>query len=470
MSKRSEYEYQDIRKLTNQHNINHNKVWTQGRVHKIRSPGKNIFIVLRYQDQLVQAIGNKKNLGNELFKEMSKITPESIINIYGKLVNSPFEIKFTSYKNLEFQIENFEMVSEAAALPFSIDDANDHGESFRSIVGSEVRHDSRWLDLRIPVNNSIFKIQSQVCQLFRNYLLENDFIEIHTPKTIGAASESGAEVFELEYFGKKAYLAQSPQLYKQMAINSDFDRVFEIGPVFRAEKSFTSRHLCEFTGLDLEMTISPNSDYHEVLHMIWNTLVYIFDNLKVKCQKEIDIIKEKLPFDEVVYSKEPVIINFVDGVAMLNKHGLDEYGCESIQDPFKDLSTANERTLGELVKEKYGVDLFILDKYPSDVRPFYTMLCEDDPTYSKSYDIIFRCTEISSGAQRVNGYNMLLERVKEKGIDPDSIKHYIESFSHGSKPHGGCGFGLERIVSLYLDLGSVKKASFCYRDPDTLEP
>ncbi len=164
-----------------------------------------------------------------------------------------------------------------------------------------------------------------------------------------------------------------------------------------------------------------------------------------------------------MYTKEPLIISFKDGVSLLKEKGFQ-------QEELQDISTENEKNLGDIIKEKYGVDLFILNKYPSNARPFYTMIDQEDINYTNSFDIIFRGKEISSGAQRVNSYDMLIERIKEKGIDQNSLGKYVESFRHGSIPHGGCGFGVERLVSYYLDLKSVKNTSFCYRDPETLEP
>ena len=293
--------------------------------------------------------------------------------------------------------------------------------------------------------------------------MTNNFIEIHTPKIIGIASEGGAEVFKLEYFDKPAFLAQSPQLYKQMAINSDFDRVFEIGSVFRAEESLTNRHMCEFIGLDLEMVISPNRDYRQVQEMIWNTLIYIFDNIKNNQHEEISCIKAKQPFDDPKYTINPLILKFSDCVTLLRNDGKS-------QDDFADLNTENEKRIGQLVKEQYDSDLFIIDQYPSNVRPFYTMESACDPLYSNSFDIIFRCTEICSGSQRIHDYETLLNKIIKRDIDPTTIKYYLESFSHGTMPMGGCGFGIERIVSLYLNLGNVKLASFCPRDPKRLFP
>lgn len=457
----SQFSIVDLRYITD-HDLN-KPISIRGRIYKIRVTGNIGFIVLRYQTSTLQIIATKKMLGLEQFKKLAGLTVESFIDCYGTIRDSPVKIESTSYHYFEMDLNTFEVVSLSKSIPFQIDDANDFGESFRSDVKTHTKMEHRWLDLRTPVNNSIFKIESSITQYFRNYLLQQNFIEIHSPKLIGAASEGGAQAFSLQYFDKQAYLAQSPQLYKQMAINSDFDRVFEIGSVFRAENSLTIRHLCEFIGLDIEMALGQGKNYREVQEMIWNALVYIFDNLKAHNKKEIECVREKIHFEDPVYPKEPLIIKFVDCVDMLREDG-------KTQEDLEDLSSENEKRLGELVKEKFNSDLFIIDQYPANVRPFYTMQSSENEAYSNSFDIIFRCTEISSGSQREHNYDTLMHKVMEKNINPDTLKYYLESFSHGSRPHGGAGIGFERIVSLYLNLGNVKLASFCPRDPKRLFP
>lgn len=453
--------YVDIRQLTNQ-DLN-KPIQIRGRVHKIRVTGNIGFIILRYQNHSLQIIATKKQLGPDVIKQLSHLTLESVIDCYGLIRESPTKIEATSYHDFEMDLFAYNVVSLAKPLPFQIDDANDAGSSFRSTVNNQLQLDCRWLSLRTPVNNSVFRIQSATTQYFREWLNKNKFIEIHSPKLIGAASEGGSQAFQLQYFDRPAFLAQSPQLYKQMAINADFDRVFEVGPVFRAENSLTSRHMCEFVGLDLEMTITPGKTYREIQEMLWSTLTYIFDNIKTYCQQEVNIVKEKLEFLDPVYPHDPLIIAFSDCVQMLREAGFS-------QDDFEDLNTENEKKVGELVKQKYGSDLFIIDQYPSAVRPFYTMANPNNKNYSNSFDVIFRCTEISSGSQREHDYDILMHKVLEKNINPESLKYYLDSFSHGSRPHGGCGFGLERIVALYLGLGNVKLASMCPRDPERLFP
>lgn len=469
-NKMNNFNYIDIRKL-DESQIGKN-IWISGRVHRIRKKGKMCFIVLRYQDYSIQCLARKGDCGtDEEFTNLCKLSTESIINLYGELVKPPKDIEATTYKTFELYTKGYTIISTSHQVPFEIDNANDYGND-RNDIGQVLRLNKRWLDLRAPVNMSIMKIQSKITQLFREFLNKNDFIEIHSPKIIGSSSEGGAEVFKINYFNENndknnynACLAQSPQLYKQMAINADFDRVFEIGPVFRAEKHNTNRHLCEYTGLDLEMTISPNKNYYEILDFIWQLLVNMFYTLKndKMIKKYCEIIREKLPFKDPIYPNKPLIISFSDGVKMLKEAGYK-------QEELEDLSTENEYSLGKLIKKKYGSDLFVLDKYPANARPFYTMPCDKDSNYSCSYDIIFRGKEISSGAQRVNNYEMLIDKIKDHGIDPKTLESYTESFAHGSRPHGGCGLGLERLTMIYLDLNNIRKTSFCPRDPNRLYP
>jgi len=310
-------------------------------------------------------------------------------------------------------------------------------------------------------NQAIFKLQSAVCQLFREFLLKNEFTEIHSPKLMGAASEGGAEFFKVGYFEGAAFLAQSPQFYKQMAITADMERVFEIAPVFRAEKSFTHRHMTEFMGLDLEMAF--NDHYHEVLDVLDGLFVSIFEGLESRFAKELQTVNQQFPFEPLKFSKPSLRLKFPDAVAMLRAAG-EEMG------DFEDLNTAKEKHLGRLVKAKYGVDFFMLDKFPKAVRPFYTMPDPTNSNYSNSYDFFLRGEEIMSGAQRIHDYKLLSERAKELGINLDGMKDYANSFRYGSLPHAGGGIGLERVVMLYLGLTNIRQTAMFPRDPTRLAP
>ena len=329
------------------------------------------------------------------------------------------------------------------------------------VVKMNTRLDNRVFDLRVPTTQAIFKIQAGVAHLFREYLDSQNFIEIHSPKLIGGASEGGSNVFKFQYFNQDACLAQSPQLYKQMCIVADFKRVYEIGPVFRAENSFTSRHLCEFTGLDFEMEIKEH--YFEVLDVIGGLFYYIFNGLKEKYSKELEIIDHQYPFEPLILTPEVLKLPWKEGIKMLNDAGYK-------QDIKEDLDTDNEKALGKLVREKYKTDFYILYGYPKSARPFYTMPDPTDEEYTNSYDAFIRGEEVLSGAQRIHDYDLLLKKIKEKNINPETLSDYLNSFKLGAPPHGGVGIGLERVVKLYVGLGNIKKCVLFPRDPKRLKP
>jgi len=286
-------------------------------------------------------------------------------------------------------------------------------------------------------------------------------LEIHTAKLQSGASEGGAQVFKLQYFDQSAFLAQSPQLMKQMAVCGDLDRVFEIAPVFRAENSQTHRHMTEFMGLDIEMAF--NDHYYEVLDVIGNLFTSIFDGLATRFAKELEVINTQYPFQPIKYNKPTLRIPFPEGIAMLRAAG------HEVND-LDDLSTPQERALGALVKEKHGVDFYILDKFPTSARPFYTMPDPHDERYTNSYDLFLRGEEISSGSQRIHDAAMLEANAKRLGIDTRTIQSYIDAFKYGAPPHGGCGVGLERIVMLYLGLNNIRKTCMFPRDPKRIVP
>ena len=412
----------------------------------------------------------------------SKIPKESIIEIVATVTVPENEIAGCS-QPVELQVKEIWTVNKSVPiLPFQIEDASrlvldqeaemnagpkaageeekKDGESM-PVVGQDVRLNNRIIDLRVPTNNAIFRLQSGVCAIYRDFMLSRDFIEIHSPKLIGGSSEGGSNVFKLKYFEQDACLAQSPQLYKQMALCADFQRVFEIGPVFRAENSNTNRHLCEFTGLDMEMEFKDH--YFEVLDLIGELMVFMVKEIKSRHSRELDIINKQYPFEEFKIADPVVKISFKEGIRMLNEAGIEA-------DAHEDLETATEKALGALVREKYDTDFYMLYGYPVNARPFYTMLDPHDPQYTNSYDFFMRGEEITSGAQRVHDPEMLTERARSLGIAPETIKDYIEAFKYGAPSHAGAGFGLERIVKFFCGLHNIRKTSLFPRDPQRLTP
>lgn len=323
------------------------------------------------------------------------------------------------------------------------------------------RLDNRVMDLRVPANQAIMRLQSAVGRYFRDYLYSKDFVEIHSPKIIPGVSEGGTEVFKLSYFGKDACLAQSPQFYKQMGVIGDLNKVFEIAPAFRAENSNTNRHLCEFTMLDVEMAFKNH--YFEVMDELGEMLNYIFENLAKNHKRELDVIAEQYPFVPFKWKSPPLKMNFLEGVKLLNEAGVK-------QSPTEDLSSESEKALGDIVKKKFDTDFYMLYGYPISARPFYTMLDPKDPKYTNSYDFFMRGEEITSGSQRVHDQKMLIDRMTACGIPLNTAKDYIDSFKYGAPPHAGCGIGLERIVKLFCGLRNIRKCIMFTRDPKRLTP
>jgi aspartyl-tRNA synthetase len=378
-------------------------------------------------------------------------------------------------------------------LPLQIEDAARPDTDFEKDptlvrVGQDVRLDNRVLDLRTPANQAILRLQSATCMLYRECLLAEGFVEIHTPKLIATASESGASVFKLNYFDRHAYLAQSPQLYKQMALQTDLPRVFEIAPVFRAEQSFTHRHLTEFVGLDMEMHF--NEHYNEVLDMLDKTFNHIFKGLNERFKDEIEAVRKQFPFEDLKFKYPCLKLKYWDAMKILREKGpaYIEKDLKAAKNDFEvkkftahiksvkehaddeDISTEDEKVLGRVIHDLYGEDFYMIDKFPSELRPFYTMEDPDDPKWSNSYDIFIRGEEVTSGAQRIHDSDMLVKRSKKLGVDLDPIQEYVDAFKYGAFPHAGGGIGLERVVMLFLQLNNIRKTSMFPRDPTRLTP
>lgn len=449
----------------------------RARLHVVRNMSSKLtFLVFRQQIDTIQGVlhevpGQKSIL---FLHWAERLRTGSIVLVKGTLKKPDVPVKSATIHNLEVQIaELHEIVRREASVPFSVYEAElatgaeGTTEGRHSHIPDRTRLLNRILDLRTGHSQAIFRIQSGIQNLFRATLDEHGFIEIHTPKLQGAGTESGASVFKVGYFGRDAFLAQSPQLGKQMAIASDFERVYEIGAIFRAENSNTHRHLTEYTGLDLEMAIEEH--YHEALDVIDATLKNIFAGVYKRYRKEIDVIKEQFPHEDLVWLDKTPVIPFVDAIKILTDSGwLDEEG--NPPDPLEDLHTRDEIRLGQLMKEKYGTDYYILDKFPRSARPFYTMPSPDDDRYTNSFDIFVRGQEIISGGQRIHEPRLLEENIRQTGIDPAVMEDYLEGFRWGAPPHAGCGVGLERILMLILQLGNIRLASMFPRDPKSFPP
>lgn len=450
-------------------------VWIRARLHSKRVKGSKLaFLLLRRAIYSIQCVSAEK----PVVGYCKKIYPESIVDVYGEVAKANQPITSSSQTDVEIQVKKIYVLSLAEPeLPFTMDDANRQPPKSSAVVvdgeeekvepghvGQKTRLDNRVIDLRTHANHAIFRISSAVCQYFRQFFIGKGFVEIHTPKICPGVSEGGSDVFKVNYFDKGyACLAQSPQLYKQMAVESDLFNVFEIGGVYRAENSNTYRHLCEFVGLDFEMEIKEH--YHEVLQVLGNMFVHIFDCLNKYNKAEIAAVAKQYPFEPLKYRphNKTLVVDFKDAVKLLKEAG-HEAG------DFDDFSADSERQLHKIMKEKENVDFYIVDKYPLNARPFYTMPCPHDPNYTNSYDVFMRGAEITSGAQRIHNVPLLKERAKAHEIPLSSIQNYIDSFKYGAYPHGGSGTGLERVVMLFLGLDNVRKCSLWPRTPKRNTP
>ncbi|VEU24194.1 DEKNAAC105470 [Brettanomyces naardenensis] len=447
------------------------QVLFRARVHTSRQQSANmLFFAFRQKNDIIQGLlrADKTTVSKAMVKWASSLHLESIVLVRGEVRKVQEPVKSATLQDIEIHITKLFLIEGTPEkLPLLIEDASrsekESEELGLPMVNLDTRLDYRVIDLRTVTNHSIFRLQHGICSLFREFLTNQDFTEIHTPKLIGSPSEGGANVFEVSYFKGKAYLAQSPQFYKQQCIAADFERVFEIGAVFRAENSNTHRHMTEFVGLDMEMAIEEH--YHETIEMLCNLFIFVFTELNKRYAKEIATVRNQYPVEEFKIPKKMVVVKFKDGVKMLKDAGRE-------MGEFDDLTTENEKFLGKLIREKYDTDFYVLDKFPAAIRPFYTMPDPEDPRYSNSYDFFMRGEEILSGAQRIHEPELLVKRMKECGVNPEGpgLTDYIDAFSYGCPPHAGGGIGLERVLMFFLDLKNIRRASLFPRDPKRLRP
>ncbi len=420
----------------------------RGWVHAVRDQKRMQFVVLRDQTGLAQLILDKEEQPSELNETISALTPESAVTVSGQVVAD----KRVKLGGLEIRLASLTVNSPAEPeLPITPESALDK------------RIDWRYLDLRRPDRRLIFEVQSTVEHAMREHWREQGFIEIHTPKTMGSASESGAELFKLDYFERTAYLAQSPQFYKQMAMAGGFGKVFEIGPVFRANPSFTSRHDTEFTSVDVE--ISWIDSHEDVMAFEERWLAHVLSAVAERHGEQISSVfgvevgAPALPFPRITLE---------DAKELLRSHGHEAAG--GGLDPDHDLDPPSERALSAIVAEQSGSEFVFVTDYPTSVRPFYHMRHEDQPTLTKSFDLLWRGIELTTGAQREHRYEQLLAQAREKDVEIEPIQYYLDFFRYGAPPHGGFGFGLTRLLMQMLGQDNVREVTFLYRGPNRLEP
>ena len=420
------------------------RVTIRGWAQAVRDQKRMQFLVVRDESGLAQVVLGKEEPPGELNERVSALTAESAITVTGTVVADE-RVKLAG---LELRLEDLQVDSLAEPeLPIAADSALDK------------RIDWRYVDLRRPDRRLIFEVQTTAEHAMRDFWRKEKFIEIHTPKFMGSASESGAELFKVEYFEGEAFLAQSPQFYKQMAMAAGFGRVFEVGPVFRANPSFTSRHDTEFTSVDVEISWIDSHDDVMVFEEMWLTHVLAVvketHGQEIEATFDTELIVPTLPFPRVTLEQA--------------KELLREQGHEA-PGPEHDLDPPSERALSAIVKEKEGHEFAFVTDYPTSVRPFYHMRYADRPTVTKSFDLLWRGIELTTGAQREHRYEQLLAQAADKRVDTGPIQYYLNFFRFGAPPHGGFGFGLTRLLMQMLGQENVREVTFLYRGPHRLEP
>jgi aspartyl-tRNA synthetase len=416
----------------------------RGWVNAVRDQKRMQFVILRDATGLAQIVAAKSDPPGEVNEQVSRLTAESAVTISGVVVAD----ERVKLGGLEVQLQSLEVDSLAEPeLPIAPESALDK------------RIDWRYLDLRRPDRRLIFEVQGAVEHAMREYWRGDGFMEIHTPKFMGSASESGAELFKVEYFERTAYLAQSPQFYKQMAMAAGFDRVFEVGPVFRANPSFTSRHDTEFTSVDVEIAWIDSHEDVMAFEEAW--LAHVFATVAQSHGERIaqtfgsDVRVPALPFPRV---------SLLEAKEMLCAAGHDAPG------PDEDLDPASERALSAIVEREHGHEFVFVTDYPVAVRPFYHMRHPEDSALTRSFDLLWRGIEITTGAQREHRYEQLLAQAREKRVEIEPIQYYLDFFRYGAPPHGGFGFGLTRLLMQMLAQENVREVTFLYRGPNRLEP
>ena len=423
-------------------------VTIQGWLHTLRDQKNMQFIILRDRTGLVQIAHYKKG-DLELAETISGLGTESALTIKGKVVRN----EIVKLGGIEIQLQDLQ-VEAAAEVPLPFEPFGEY------LPDQDFRLDWRYLDLRRDINHLIFEVETTVEQAMREYWLKHDFIEIHSPKIMGAPSESGAELFTIPYFETTAYLAQSPQFYKQMAMAAGFERVFEIGPVFRADPSFTSRHMTEFTGVDMEM--SWVTSHEDVMQNMEYWLAYTYQRV---IEKHADAIEATFGFTLNVPSLPFPRITMAEAFDLLK-----EVGYTLPPEKKHDLDPGAERAIGAHFKETQGHDYVFVTEWPFEARPFYHMLKPDDAGITRSFDLIGKGLEVATGAQREHRYEVLKAQALEKGLTLEPIQNYLNFFRYGAPPHGGFGFGLSRFLMIMLNLSNIREAVYLFRGPTRLIP
>ena len=415
------------------------EVSLNGWIHQIKKFKDFSFVSLRDRSGVVQMIVEDETVMSELRLESSV----SVLGMCTKNDKAPM--------GLEVAVKQINIVGVAKydLLPFSI-----NGKEIQASLEKQL--DYRTISLRRMDRRAVFKVQQEIVEAYRAFLIGQGFSEIHTPKIIGIETEGGSDVFMLDYFGTRTFMAQSPQFYKQMMVGAGFERVFEIGAAYRAEPHSTWRHLNEYMSLDLEMGFIESED--DIMDLEEDLLKHMISHLEKTCPQEFEIMGATLPkidkIPRIPLSKAQDIL-------------LEEYGKTS---PVGNIDSEGEKLLAQYVKEKHDSDFVFLTKYPASKRPLYTMPDDQHQGMTKSFDLIFKGLEITTGGQRIHDYDQLVDNIIKFGGTPENFDFYLESFKYGIPPHGGLAIGLERITMMFLGLDNIRKATLLPRDINRVKP
>ena len=413
-------------------------VLLKGWVHKIRDLSHVSFIMLRDKSGIIQLVCTKEQIKGLRLENAIEVT--GVVHSNEKAPNG-----------IEVEVTNIEVAGKVFydKLPFEI-------QSYKDKESLETQLDYRTISLRIPKKKAIFKVQNQIETAFREFFKSNYFEEIHTPKLTHSGTEGGSEVFTVNYFNRRAFLSQSPQFWKQMMVGAGFERVFEVGYAYRAELHNTWRHLNEYVSLDVEMGFIK--DETDLMNIEEKFLNYLYRHLKETCSEELKLFNVELP-DELKIPRIPL--------AKVQEILLKEFNKKS---PVGNIDNEGEALFHKYIKDKYNTDFVFLTEYPSAKRPMYAMECEDNAEITKSFDLIFKGVEITTGGQRIHDYEMLKAKMERMGIKIEDFDFYLDTFKYGMPPHGGFAIGLERITMQILNLGNIREAALFPRDMKRLTP
>jgi len=418
------------------------KVMMQGWIHRTRTLGQVMFLVLRDRGGLGQLVMEGKGNG------FDHMTNESVIQVEGVP-----RLEDRAQGGAELQVSDLKMISQPVEAPPIAVNSTDIYSTAR--LDTVLKH--RAISLRNPEIRAVFKVQAEIIDAFRDFLTEHDFTEISTPKIVSSATEGGAELFSVQYFEETAYLAQSPQFYKQMMVGSGFERVFEVGKAYRAESHNTARHINEFISLDYEMGFIENEQ--DIIKMEVELLKYMFERIRETCPAELEIHSAQVP--QITEIPQIRLMDAKEKLRQLHDETNGEEG---------DLSTEEERKLCEYVSREYNSELVYVTHYPRAKRPAYTMPDSESPELTRSFDLLFRGLEITTGGQRIHQYDVLVESLQSRGLDIVDFESYLEAFKYGMPPHGGLAIGAERLTMKLLKLKNVREACLFPRDRTRLTP